>query len=170
MKSYLAKILVLALVLTLGVMFIVMGDQEPSAAQGEIGPTGLADDPSGGNEIYYMFTGVYNKEADPEFATVVHCTNIGDTNAPVTIQFFDRNSGIPATASATIAPSNTRSFSTQPIGSFIVANAGATVDIKHGSGWVIAPADRELICSIQVVGLDGSEVPTTLGGVNIFKP
>jgi len=170
MKSYLAKILVLALVLTLGVLFAVVGSQKPSAAQGEIGPTGLADGPSGNNVVYYMFTGVYNKEADPEFATVVHCTNIGPSSATVTVQFFDRISGIPATAAATIPPSNTRSFSTQPISSFIVTSANATVDIKHGSGWVLAPADRELICTIQVVGLDGSELPSSMAGVNLFKP
>jgi len=170
MKSYLAKILVLALVVTLGVMFAVVGGQVPSAAQGEIGPTGLADSPLAGNEVKYMFTGVYNKEADPEFATVVHCTNIGTSSAAVTVQFFDRNSGIPATAATTIGPSQTRSISTQPISSFIVTSANATVDIKHGSGWVLAPADKELICTIQVVGLDGSELPTSMAGVNIFKP
>jgi hypothetical protein len=170
MKSYLAKILVLALVLTLGVMFAVVGGQKPSAAQGEIGPAGLADDPSGNNDIHYMFTGVFNKEAAPEFATVVHCTNIGASNAAVTVQFFDRDSGIPATASNTIAPSNTRSFSTQPISTFNVTSANASVDIKHGSGWVLAPANAELICTIQIVGLDGSELPSSMAGLNIFKP
>jgi len=163
----------LGILLGLGIMWTIMVyAQEPqanpageTAAQGEIGPAGLADSPLAGTKIYYMFTGVYNKETNPRFATVVHCTNTGSTTTQVTVQFFDRNSGIPATAAATIPPSNTRSFSTQPISSFIVTNAGATVDIKHGSGWVLAPADKELICVVEVVSLDNGGTP--IGSVNL---
>jgi hypothetical protein len=150
----------------------VVGSQKPSAAQGEIGPTGLAEGPSGSDEVYYMFTGVYNKViAAPKFATVVHCTNIGPSTAAVTVQFFDRLSGIPATADVSIPPSHTRSVSTQAVSGFTVTVADTfNTDIKHGSGWVLAQADRELICTIQVVGLDGSNLPSSMAGVNIFKP
>jgi len=165
----------LGILLGLGIMWTMMVyAQEPQgdpagdlATQGEIGPTGLAEGPSGSDEVYYMFTGVYNKElADPKFATVVHCTNIGPSSASVTVQFFDRNSGIPAIGNVTIPPSHTRSVSTQAVSGFnvTVANTFGT-DIKHGSGWVLAPADKELICVVEVVSLDNGGTP--IGSVDL---
>ena len=157
----------LGALLLLGLMLVFVAHaQEPSegvGAQGEIGATGLADDPVDGLKAFYLFAGVYNKESAPKFATVVHCTNIGSTAvSTLTVQFFDVTAGIPAKAEAmNVPPSDSRTFSTQSIASFPnEINAGASVDIEHGSGWVRAPEGSEIICTAQVLALDSSDVPS----------
>jgi hypothetical protein len=170
----------LGALLLLGLILVIVahaqgpGDEQPVAGVGvqeEIGVSGLGDNPADGLEAIYMFSGVYNKESDPEFATVVHCTNIGSTAvSTVTVQFFDVTAGIPATAQALDVPSSaTRTFSTQSIASFPnEINAGASVDIEHGSGWVRAPEGSELICTAQVLALDTSDVPTDMTKLHVF--
>ena len=181
MKKHLAIIFALAVVLGLGLMLVVVQGQGPEGGQPvegigvqeEIGASGLGDNPVDGLEAIYMFSGVYNKESDPEFATVVHCTNIGSTAvSTVTVQFFDVTAGIPATAQALNVPSSaTRTFSTQSIASFSnEIDAGASVDIEHGSGWVRAPEGSELICTAQVLALDTSDVPTDTSILDMFQP
>jgi hypothetical protein len=181
MKKHLAIIFALAVALGLGLMLVVVQGQEPGeeelgvgvGVQEEIGVSGLGDNPADGLEAIYMFSGVYNKESDPEFATVVHCTNIGSTAvSTVTVQFFDVTAGIPATAQALDVPSSaTRTFSTQSIASFPnEINAGASVDIEHGSGWVRAPEGSELICTAQVLALDTSDAPTDTSILDMFQP
>jgi hypothetical protein len=135
------------------------------AAQGEIGAAGLGDTPPGGLKAYYMFTGVYNEETDPEFATVVHCTNLGADIAAdqVWVQFFgeDAGSGVPATAMSGLDANNTQTFVSQAISGWsnvVVAETfGAVLHIQHGSGWVLAPEGSQLICTAQIVGLDAGD-------------
>ena len=168
-------LVVLGVVFSVVVVYALTVKQLSTAkAQGEIGPTGLGDSPPAGYEVYYQFSGVYNIENDPEFATVVHCTNKGTSNVTVQVQFFDNNAGIPASGLATIGSSDTQSFSTQPIASFSpnLVNANASVDINHGSGWVLAPSNSNIICTAQVLALssDTAENPISITALDIFQP
>ncbi|MBN1221350.1 MAG: hypothetical protein JXM69_20670, partial [Anaerolineae bacterium] len=140
-------------------------------AQGEIGGFGLADDPPDGLETYYMFTGVYNKESGSKFATVVHCTNIGSTAVNVKVEFFAGVGGLPATLTSDVDPSETKSFSTQAIASWPNLVSPATplgVEIQHGSGWVRAVEGSEIICTTQIVALDGTGVPIDIAKLHLF--
>jgi len=181
MKSSIVKIImIVSVVLSVGAIFAILYGQTPlgtpleeAKAQGEIGPTGLGDGPPAGYEVYYQFSGVYNRVSDPEFATVVHCTNKeASDNVDVLVQFFDNNGGIPASAPATIDATHTQSFSTQPIVSFsdklVSPNPDPNENIKHGFGWVLAPANSDIICTAQVLALDASDNPTFGTKLHLF--
>jgi hypothetical protein len=180
MKKNILKISVFALILFLGLMMVVVYGQAPPAeplaegvvAESEIGPSGVGDDPGGGMKILYMFTGVHNKESDPEYVTVVHCTNIGSSSVSVQVQFFASVGGIPATASAAVASDSTKTFSSQSILSWpheVAAYTGGE-DIQHGSGRVLVPdnPDVNVICTIQVLALNSSDVPTDMTKLHLF--
>jgi hypothetical protein len=176
MKKHLAIIFALAVVLGLGLLLVVVQGQGPVdeglAGQGEIGVSGLAGDPPAGWEVVYMFTGVYNKPVDPEYATVVHCTNIGEGTTSIEVEFFKRISGFAADVTADVSKNDTQTFSTQTIASMPqAASAGAdgTEDgIEHGSGRVLALEGSEIICTVQVLALDSSDAPTDMTKLHLF--
>ncbi len=179
MKKDILKVSVLVLILFLGLMMVVYGQgpqdeqlSEELVAEAEIGPSGLADDPGTGLKTLYMFTGVHNEESDPEFVTVVHCTNIGSSSVSVSVQFFASVGGIPAIAEATVSSNRTKTFSSQSIASWtheVAANTGGT-DITHGSGRVVVTdsPDVNVICTVQVLALNNSDVPTDMTKLHLF--
>jgi hypothetical protein len=160
------------------ILVIVVQAQEPTnepveegiEGQGELGPSGLTTDPPAGWEVFYMFTGVYHKVADPEFATVVHCTNIGSSPVTIQVEFYRRIAGFSATAAAIVSPDNTQTFSTQSIASLPAeVSAGANVDVEHGSGRVLAPEGSQIICTAQVLALENTtDVPSDTVKLHLF--
>ena len=154
-------ILLLLLGLTIGIAY----------AQGGLGATGLADPPTDGLPTQYMFTGVYNKIADPEYVTVVHCTNIGTTGASVTVEFFTPVPSYPGAVNRWIAPSNTKSFATQSVAGWSgLAVPGTELDIEYGSGRVRATEGSQIICTVQKLALNSSDVPIDATPLDIFQP
>jgi len=118
-----------------------------------------------------MFTGVYNKIADPEYVTAVHCTNIGTTGASVTVEFFTPVPSYPGTVTRWIAPSNSQSFATQAVAGWSnLAVPGTELDIEYGSGRVRATEGSEIICTVQKLYLGSGNVPIDATPLDIFQP
>jgi hypothetical protein len=188
MKKNILKVSVLVLILFLGLTMVVVYGQEPDevqlseeatvqgevGTQAELGASGIGDDLAG-YELLYMFSGVRNEITDPEFATVVHCTNYnpGGGGVEVVVQFFETNAGSTSlTAADTISPDDTATFSTQSIGSFSneIYELFEDIDIEHGSGRVMVTEGTEatVICTAQVLALDGSDVPADTTKLHLF--
>ena len=140
-------------------------------AQGELGATGLADSPTGGLETQYMFTGMYSK--NQQYATVVHCTNISSEPNEVyaKVEFFPYVGGFAASAaSIQIEPSQTKSWATRPVTglSLIVPNDPIEID-NYGSGRVLATPGSQLICTVQLLTLNSSNIPTDITKLHLFN-
>ena len=168
MKKQIVQIFALAVALLLGLMLIVVYSQEPKDAeseiitQGEIGISGLADDPPVGKKILYMFTGVHHRNASPEVVTTVHCTNYG-TAVEFRVEIFDHdvsNNYIPLFT--TIPSNHTVTIST--------ADFSPTEDIEYGSGRILADdsPDTEIICTAQVI--DPASPPSFSSALDMFQP
>jgi hypothetical protein len=170
MKKQIVQIFALAVALLLGLMLVVAYSQEPESeqfvegisAQGEIGISGLADDPPAGKKILYMFTGVHHRNASPAVVTTVHCTNYG-TAVEFRVEIFDHdvsNNYIPLFT--TIPSNHTVTIST--------SDFSPTVDIEYGSGRVLADdsPDTEIICTAQVI--DPASPPSFSSALDMFQP
>ncbi|MCB9079513.1 MAG: hypothetical protein H6631_18070 [Anaerolineaceae bacterium] len=134
---------------------IMVKAQEPiSGADGEgtIGELGLADPPSAGLTVQYMFTGVANHPtaATRQIATSVHCTNFGSGAVQAEIQFFSVGAVIPSSQAATIASNQTWTFSTQNTAVFREDSILNTGILEQGSGRILAD-DPQLICTAQIL-------------------
>jgi hypothetical protein len=170
MKKQFVQIFALALALLLGLRLVVVYSQEPESeqlvegisTQGEIGISGLADDPPAGKKVLYIFTGVHHRNASPEVVTTVHCTNYGvDVNFRV--EFFDHdvsNNYIPLFT--TIPSNHTMTIST--------SDFSPTEDIEYGSGRVLTDDDpeTEIICTAQVI--DPASPPNFSSALDMFQP
>jgi hypothetical protein len=135
---------------------------EETTAQGEIGISGLADDPPAGKKVLYMFTGVHHRNASPEVVTTVHCTNYG-VDANFRVEFFDHdvsNNYIPLFT--TIPSNHTMTIST--------SDFSPTEDIEYGSGRVLTDDDPEtkVICTVQVTVLNTSDEPNAMAKLHLF--
>ncbi|MCB0166507.1 MAG: hypothetical protein KDI79_19925 [Anaerolineae bacterium] len=134
---------------------IIANAQEPlSGADGEglIGELGLADPPSAGLTVQYMFTGAANHPtaATRQIATTVHCTNFGSTDIQAEIQFFSVGAVVPYTQTATIVTNRTWTFSTQNTAVFREDTIMNTGILEQGSGRILAD-DPQLICTAQLL-------------------
>jgi len=175
MRKQIAKISALTILLLLG-LFLVMAAyaQEPGDGEivtvGGIGAAGLGDDPLEGFQTLYMFTGVYNKTVDPEFATALHCTNYAAEEVEVVVQFFDDSQGYQA--GEPMPTNHTVTFTSQSIGSFEGEESAYAPDIQHGSGRVLVTdtPDVHVICTAQVLALNSNDVVTDASPLDIFQP
>jgi hypothetical protein len=172
MKSYLAKILVLALALTLGVVFAVVSGQEPEddqlaggiSIQEIIEPSGLAQAPPAGKKVLYMFTGVRHRDTSPKYSTVVHCTNHGASTVTLTIELFDSvgGFGLATFPPPSVAPNRTLTIDT--------TGAGLAQPIQFGSGRVLGndSPNTKVICTAQVIDAESSP-PNTIAALEMFQ-
>ena len=156
MKKKFAVTLSLTLLLLITLLLaLVANAQEPiSGADGEgvISTLGLADPPSAGLSVQYIFTGVANHPtaATRQIATSIHCTNFGSTAIQTEIQFFSVGAVVPYTQTATIVVNRTWTFSTQNTAIFREDSILNTGILEQGSGRILAN-NAELICTAQLV-------------------
>jgi hypothetical protein len=134
----------------------------------DISQMGLADPPSAGFSVLYMFTGVANDNTgEDQIATAVHCTNFGSTATTVEIQFF-QSSGVAALPSAftdILSSNESTTYSTQnTLFTEIPLNAAI---IEQGSGRVLVKEHPQVICTAQLLQ-PGAITPTFMVRLPIF--
>ena len=83
-------------------------------ANGGVGGMGLADPPTAGYSVLYMFTGVGNDNGAPDvMATVIICTNFGASDVDVEVQLFGPTAAAEWSATATLPSNKTTTFASQ---------------------------------------------------------
>ena len=124
-------------------------ERDGPGAQG-IGGAGLADPPPPGYSVLYMFSGVRDADPGTTYATVIHCTNYGQTAANVTVQLFDYD-GDQFGVTKSIPKNYTRTFTTRDT---LIYQEDyfftLTDDLDQGSGRVLSDK-TSVICTAQVV-------------------
>ena len=176
-------LLLCGLVLTL--VAHAQGPEDEEAAEGGVGASGgvggmtLADPPPAGYSVLYMFTGAANDSTgDDRITTVVLCTNWGESDVDVQVQFFNAN-GDPHTGEATITAGDTWTYYPFGQGPSILFTAGAhdtavgAADffLSQGSGRVVATGSR-VICKALLVAPDGhtagSDQPAFMANLTMY--
>ncbi|MCB0166506.1 MAG: hypothetical protein KDI79_19920 [Anaerolineae bacterium] len=172
-KQFAITLLLTLLLLTTLMLALAAYAQEPlSGADGEgvIGELGLADPPSAGLTVQYMFTGVANHPttATRQIATTVHCTNFGSSHIQAEIQLFSVGGASSYGDTVTINSNRTWTFSTQNTAIFredTILNTGV---LEQGSGRILAD-DPQLICTAQLLDPIGNP-PDFISELEMFKP
>ncbi|MCB9079514.1 MAG: hypothetical protein H6631_18075 [Anaerolineaceae bacterium] len=174
MKKKLAVSLSLTLLLltTLLLTWVANAQEPMSGADGAggIGELGLADPPSAGLTVQYMFTGVANHPiaATRQIATSVHCTNFGSGNVQAEIQLFSVGGASAYGDTVTINSNRTWTFSTQNTAIYREDSILNTGVLEQGSGRILADS-AQLICTAQL--LDPiSNPPDFIAELEMFKP
>jgi hypothetical protein len=153
--------LVLALILAL-VLALAVYAQEPAGDEteetGGIGGQGLNDPPPAGYTVLYMFTGATDTQdrTPNSAATVVHCTNYGDTAVNVCVEISDWDNSPVLSCTTSIASNYTKTFFSQSSVAFYgpncIMSTPSTDDINQGSGRIMADSSSaQVICTAQVV-------------------
>ena len=174
MKKKFAVTLSLTLLLLITLLLaLVANAQEPiSGADGEgvISTLGLADPPSAGLSVQYIFTGVANHPtaATRQIATSVHCTNFGSTAIQAEIQLFSVGAASAYGDTVTIVANRTWTFSTQNTAIYREDSILNTGILEQGSGRILADK-AELICTAQLLDPIGNP-PDFIAELEMFKP
>jgi hypothetical protein len=149
--------LLLALVLAIGGHAQGPGGDEKNE-EGGVGGLGLADPPPAGYTVLYTFTGATDAQdrTPNSAATVVHCTNYGDTAVNVCVEFGDWDNSPVISCTTSIASNYTKTFSSQSPVSFYglhcIMSTPSTDDINQGFGRIMADSSSaKIICTAQVV-------------------
>ena len=146
------------------------GPSAPAGPELAIGSLGLNAPPPSGLEVRYMFSGVKNKPNVGRMATSVHCSNYdsGLSNVNVVVEFFNNDGTTTYSATNTIAPDKSWTFSTQATQMYgsneSVAGTGSA-EIDQGSGRVLADS-AEIACTSQV--LDPSSSVQFITALTLF--
>ena len=153
----LRRILLASIVVALSGLVLAWGiyAQEPKperdgpAAQG-LGGQGLADPPPAGYSVLYMFSGARDNQPSNAYATVIHCTNYGQTTASVRVELFDYD-GDQFGLTGSILKNRTRTFATRNTAMYEEDYIFTlTDDLNQGSGRILSDK-TSLICTAQVV-------------------
>ena len=188
-RTKIALILTLTLVLMLALTAALVayaqgpedeeGEAQDLSASGGVGGMTLADPPPAGYSVLYMFTGAANDSTgDDRITTVVLCTNWGESDVDVQVQFFNAN-GDPHTGEATITAGDTWTYYPFGQGPSILFTAGAhdtavgAADffLSQGSGRVVATGS-DVICTGLLVAPDGhtagSDQPAFMSALQMY--
>jgi hypothetical protein len=157
------------------------GAQSRSAPEGQGGKSGSrsAEEVNQlkieATEVRFLFSGVSDDGnqggGDAQEATSVHCTNVGVDPVNIEVQIFNYDGSV-YTATISLGPDNTATFSTQATAIFfddvIVGGIPGTPAIYQGHGRVLANG-WSVICSAQVLDPQGYP-PAFLTGLEMYQP
>ena len=166
----LTVVLILALALALGVSAQEPEEREEAyemETNGAVGGMGLADPPTAGYSVLYMFTGAGNDNTGADvMATVVICTNFGASDVDVEVQLFGPTAGAMWSATATLPSNKTTTFASQLTSIYYNEIDLGALNSQQGSGRVLATS-TEVICTAQLVDPD-SDQPSFMSGLQIY--